>query len=446
MSNNTKKKINFPVVKCRKVTVEFSGGFISSDAGGLLLSAADKKINLLQPVAKLFPDLRDPSKVLHSAETMLKQRVYGIALGYEDLNDHDFLRKDISFQTIVGSNSELASSPTLCRFENCANREIAVAINKQMVEAFIASHKASPTELILDFDATENPIYGEQDGKYYNGFYRSNCFLPLHIFCGKALLVNYLRTSKTDGAHHAWAILSLLVKRFRQVWPNVKIIFRADCGFCRPEILTWCEKKMVGYIVGIAGNTRLLAIFEPKIKNAAKEFERTKVKQRIFGKFMYAANSWSTERQIMGKAEHTEKGANPRFIVTNLATAAPKALVDESQELYDHVYCMRGDAENRIKDLKSDLSAGRTSSHDWWPNQLRALLSSLAYVLIDYIRTNALAETELANAQMGTIRSKLFKIGAVVYKTQRTVRFVLSRYYPMQAIFTCAHFKLVDST
>jgi Transposase DDE domain group 1 len=445
MSNDTRKKFNFPVVKCRKVSVEFSGGYISSDAGGLLLSAADKKINLLQPLASLFPDLRDPLQILHTAETMLKQRVYGIALGYEDLNDHNFLRKDISFQTIVGADSELASSPTLCRFEKCANREIAVAINKQMVEVFIASFKEAPAELILDFDATENPIYGEQDGKYYNGFYRSNCFLPLHVFCGKALLVNYLRTSKTDGAHHSWAILSLLVKRFRQVWPDVKIIFRADGGFCRPEILTWCEKKSVGYIVGMAGNPRLLAIFEPQIKSAERAFEFTKVKQRIFGKFMYAAQSWSTKRQIMGKAEHTEKGANPRFIVTNLATAAPKSLVDESQELYDHMYCPRGDAENRIKDLKSDLSAGRTSSHDWWPNQLRALLSSLAYVLINYIRTNALVGTELANAQMGTIRSKLFKIGAVVYKTIRRVHFVLSRYYPMQDAFAKAYSKIVDT-
>lgn len=445
MSNDTQKMFQFPVVKCRKVTAKFSGGFISGDVGGLLLQAADNTINLLQPLAKLFPDIREQSKVLHTAETMLKQRVYAIALGYDDLNDHDMLRNDIAFQTMIDSDFAPASSPTLCRFENHANREIAVAINKHLVETFIASHKQVPTELILDFDATENPLYGNQEGKYYNGFYRSNCFLPLHVFCGKALLACYLRTAKTDGAHHSWAILSLLVKRFRQAWPNVKIIFRADSGFERPEILTWCEKKSVGYIVGIAGNPRLLTMFEPQIKRAAAAFELTKTKQRIFGKFMYAAHSWLNERQIIGKAEHTDKGANPRFIVTNLATEAPGALSDESQELYDNMYCMRGDSENRIKDLKSDLSADRTSCHCWWPNQLRALLSALAYVLIEHIRKNGLAETELANAQMGTIRLKLFKIGAIVFKTARRIHFVLSRYSPIQEIFARAFSKLVDT-
>lgn len=445
MSNDTQKTFLFPVVKGRKVTVNFGGKFITGNAGGVLLAAADKRLNLLSPMAQLFPDSRDQTKVQHTVETMFKQRVYGIALGYDDLNDHDPLRRDVAFQTIVGQDSELASSPTLCRFENDANREIAVAINKKMVETFIGSFKEAPNELMLDFDGTENPIYGEQEGKYYNGFYRSNCFIPLHVFCGKALLVSYLRTSKTGGAHHAWAILSLLVKRLRQVWPNVKIIFRADSAFCRPEILSWCERKAVGYILGMAGNPRLLAMLEPKMKMAEKAFQLTQTKQRMFTKFMYAANTWPAERQMIGKAEHTERGANPRFVVTNLMQEAPGALVDESEELYDSLYCLRGDAENRIKDLKSDLHAGRTSAHDWWPNQLRALLSALAYVLLEYIRRNALAETDLANAQMGTIRSKLFKIGAIASKTMHRVHFTLSRYDPMQDIFAHVYSKLVDT-
>lgn len=445
MSNRTLKIFKFPEVKNHKVTASFSGGFITNDAGGLLLAAADKKLNLLLPLTKLFSDFRDPLRVKHTIEEMLKQRVYGIALGYDDLNDHDPLRKEIVFQSIVGSDSNLASSPTLCRFEKTANRDIAVAINKHMVEVFIASHKEAPKELVLDFDANENPVYGEQEGKYYNGFYRSNCFLPLQVFCGKSLLVSYLRTAKKNGAHNSWAILSLLVKRFRQAWPNVKIIFRADSGFYSPKTLAWCDKNVIGYAVGMAGNLVLLAMLALKMKSAEKAFEATQTKQRLFTKFMYKAETWSTERQMIGKAEHTEKGSNPRFVVTNLMTEAPGALADESQEIYDGFYCLRGDAENCIKNLTSGVHANRTSSHDWWSNQLRGLLSALAYVLIEYIRSTALAETDLANAQMGTIRLKLFKISAIVSKTARRIHLTLSRYCPIQAIFSHAFSKLIDT-
>jgi len=435
MSKITSKKIQFPALKNHKITFDFSGDHISSDAGGLLLRESDRKLNLLAPIAKLFSDNRDSSKIIHSIETMLRQRVFGIALGYDDLNDHNTLRNDVAFQTIVSSNNELASSPTLCRFENTANREIAVGINKLMIENFIASFKEAPEELILDFDATENPIYGEQEGKYYNGFYRSNCFLPLHIYCGKQILISYLRTSKKDGAHHSWAILSLLVKRFRQVWPNVKIIFRADCGFYRHKTLSWCERNNVDYIVGAVGNPRLLTLLKPQINRVKRNFEETKIKQREFARFMYAAETWTTERYVIGKAEHNENGSNQRFVVTTLNWEAPGALSDDSQELYDSIYCARGDMENRIKDSKLDVASGRTSCHDWWPNQLRVLLSALAYILIDYIRRCCLTETELASAQMGTIRLKLFKIGAVITKTAKRTHFQLSRYFPLQIVF-----------
>lgn len=427
MSNCTTEKIQFPALKRRKIEVEFSGGAITSDGGGILLREADRKLNLLEPIAKLFLDKRDQSKIEHEILEMFRQRVYGIALGYEDLNDHDILRNDLAFQTFVGKDSELASSPTLCRLENAANRQIAVDAHKQIVEIFIASYKTPPTKLILDFDATDDIIHGDQIGRSYNGYYENYCFLPLYVFCDQKLLISYLRVSNKDGADDTWAILSLLVKRFRQEWPDVKIIFRGDSGFCRHEMLTWCEKKNVGYIVGIAGNNRLQVLLKPLLEVARKTFEETNEKQKLFAEFLYAASSWANEKRVIGKAEHTEFGSNPRFIVTNL--------YGESKELYENVYCARGNMENRIKEQQLGLFADKTSCHNWWPNQLRLLFSSLAYVLMEHIRSSTLTGTILEGAQVGTIRLKLFKIGAVIIRNTRRIRFFLSSFYPLQKLF-----------
>jgi len=435
MTNCTINQLTFPRSKKRNVYANFDGGSITSDGGVLLLREIDRSLKLTEQVAKIFKDERDPAYIEHTIETMLKQRIYGIALGYEDLNDHDAIRKDIAFQTAVNQDKNLASSPTLCRFENTANRAVAVAIHKIMIDQFIASFNEVPTELVLDFDSTDDIVHGDQVGKYYHGYYRNYCFLPLYVFCGKQLLVSYLRTSNKDAALHSRAILFLLVKRFRQVWPNVKIIFRGDSGFCRHEMFEWADKNNVFYITGIAQNPNLKKALAPLMTEAAVTFEQTKQKQRLFTDFQYGAKTWKRKRRIIGKAEHTSEGANPRFIVTNLEGS--------SQDLYDNKYCARGNMENRIKDQQLYLFSDRTSCSNWWPNQLRLLFSSLAYILLERLRECALQATEFAQASIETIRLKIFKIGAVITRNTRTIRFMLSSSYPYQALFKLIYEQLM---
>jgi len=358
---------------------------------------------------------------------MLRQRIYGLALGYEDLNDHNHLRKDLGFQTAVDRDKELASSPTVCRWENRADRQAARRISELLVDKFIASFKEVPKELILDFDATDDAVHGQQEGRFFHGYYDHYCFLPLYVFCESQLLVSYLRPSNIDGAKHAWAILSLLVKRLRRQWPETKLIMRADSGFCRWRMLRWCERHDVGYIIGIARNSRLNALAQVLMSQAQETYERTGQKQRLFGWVDYAALTWVRPRRVIAKAEHGPLGSNPRYVITNLH--------GDPKELYDKVYCARGDMENRIKEQQLDLFADRTSCSKWWPNQFRLLLSSLAYVLIEAIRRLALPDTELAHAQCGTIRLKLLKIGAVVLRNTRRIRFHLSSACPYQEVF-----------
>jgi len=427
MPQSVTKVYQFSQIKKQKILASFNGGSVTSDAGGLFLREADRKINLLKPIAKLFPDKRDKSKVQHSVLGMLRQRVFAVAMGYEDLNDQKTLRKDLAMQTIVGSEKDLASSPTLSRFENSANSSIAWTIHKKMIESFISSYESTPKELILDFDATDDLIHGNQEGRFYHGYYGNYCFLPLYVFCGKQMLVSYLRRSNRDGARHAWAILSLLVKELKKKWPNVKIIFRGDSGYCRHAMLTWCENHSVFYITGLARNKLTEKILAPYMEQAKKTFEETKIKQRVFTEFSYAAKSWANEKKIIGKAEYGEQGANPRFIVTNLD--------GDPEHLYEKVYCARGDMENRIKEVQLGLFADRTSCHEWWANQLRMLLSALAYILVEYIRRTALLGTCLENAQVNTIRLRLFKVGATVVKTKQRIRFLLSSHFPLQDLF-----------
>jgi hypothetical protein len=417
----------FPGLKSRKVEVSFSGGAVTSEGGSLLLRGIDKKLGLLRNLSRALPDTREGGKVSHELISLLRQRVYGIALGYEDLNDHDSLRRDLGFQTAVNRDSELASSATLCRLENRMDREVAVLTHQVMVETFLDSFRQAPKELILDFDATDDRVHGKQEGRFFHGYYNEYCFLPLYVFCGEQLLVSYLRPSNIDSAKHAWGILSLLVKAIRARFPRVKIIMRADSGFCRWRMFRWCERHNVHYCVGIAKNSRLLEAARSTTEAAEEEFNSTQEKQRLFSEVRYAAESWDKKRRVIVKSEHSELGANPRFVVTNLE--------DSAGSVYDNIYCARGEMENRIKEQQLGLFADRTSCHKWWSNQFRLLLSSLAYILIEGIRRLTLKNTELAKAQASTIRLKLLKIGAVVTRNTRRIRFALASGYPYQDIF-----------
>ena len=428
MTNCNQSEFKFPRCKGRKVEASFTGGHVSSDAGVVLLRQADRKIGLTSSVAGALTESRRKKSCRHSLVSLLRQRVYGLCIGYEDLNDHHTLRNDVALQTAVQQDKDLASASTLCRWENRSDREAAWAVHRVLIEQFISSFKRAPKEVVLDFDATDTAVHGEQEGRFFHGYYDHYCFLPLYVFCGDRLLAAYLRPSKIDGAKHAWAVLALLVKRLRRAWPQVKIIFRGDSGFCRHQMLRWCEGHHVGYIVGVAKNKRLKALSEKQIREAEERFAETKQKQRVFDEIQYAANTWDRRRRVIVKAEHTGKGSNPRYVVTNLQ--------GEPKKLYDKLYCARGDMENRIKEQQLDLFSGRTSCHEWWANQFRLLLSSLAYTLMEAIRRLALKGTELSKAQCSTIRLKLLKIGAVIVRNTRRVRFMFSSAYPYQKLFS----------
>ena len=431
------KMLEFPRVKKRRVFVGFNGGEVTSDAGFLLLKQADLQLRLISQVGNTFSDKRQKSKIKHEVVNMLRQRVYAMACGYEDLNDHSNLRKDTVLQTSVNENKSLASPSTLCRLEKTAKRKIALYINKILLETFIKSQKTAPKELILDFDPTDNIVHGKQEKAAYHGYYGSYCFLPLYVFCGTHLLVAYLRPSNQDPVKHSWAILSLIVKRLRQKWPNVKIIFRADSAFARPQIFNWCEKNNVYYITGIGKNSRLKEITKPFSEKTEELFDATKSNQCIFTEFCYAAKTWTKERKIICKSEQNEHSSNLRLIVTNLE--------GKPESLYRDVYCARGNMENRIKEQQLYLFADRTSSSFWWQNQLRMLISSLAYVLVNHIRINALKDTALEKAQVHKIRLCLFKIGAVVVKNSYKILILFSSYYPFKNLFEFVYQKLVPS-
>lgn len=427
MTNCTTAKVEFPALKRRKIEAQFSGGAITSDGGVVLLRAVDQQLGLTERIAEQIQDPRDPDRVQHQVVDLLRQRVYGLACGYEDLNDHDTLRNDIAFQTAVEKDRVLGSRSTLCRFEQQADRDLMWQVHEELLTQFIASYETPPKSLILDFDATDDPVHGEQDGRFFHGYYRHYCFLPLYVFCGHHCLVSYLRPSNIDGAKHSWAILALLVKRLRQAWPDVAITFRGDSGFCRHKILNWCERNGVHFIVGLAKNKRLKRLSQPWIEQARTQYETEQTKQRVFTELHYKAGTWKRRRRVILKAEHMSQGSNPRYVVTNLD--------GDAQRLYETVYCARGEMENRIKEQQLDLFADRTSCSLWWPNQFRLLLSTLAYTLIHAIRRIALPHTELAQATCATIRLKLFKIGAVVIRNTRRIRLLLSSQYPFQSLF-----------
>lgn len=422
--------IEFGRVGRRVVEGRFDGGSMTSDGGVMLLGATDKKLGLIEAAARCIADPRSPLLITHQVRDMLRQRVYGLALGWEDLNDHTALRQDVAMQTAVGVEREVASAPTLCRLEKWADRASAWRLHQVLVEQFMASFKDAPEELVLDFDATDNPLFGQQEGRFFHGYYDSYCYLPLYVFCGQQLLCAYLRPSRIDGAQHAAAILKLLVQRLRQRWPQVRIIFRGDSGFCRQRILNYCERANVHYIIGLARNPRLQQITE-FLELAMKEvFERTALKQREIGEFVYAANTWRCQRRVITRLEYGQQGNNPRYVVTNL-TGQPQAL-------YDELYCQRGEAENRIKEAQVGLFATRTSCHHFQSNQLRMLLAALGYVLIERLRALALQGTELACAQVDTLRIKLLKLGAVITRNTRRIRLYMASNWPSKHIFAHA--------
>lgn len=427
MPNCTALTDLFPGISRRQIEVSFNGGDITGDAGLLLLRQVDRKLGLLERIAPMLPDTRDPERIEHSVLELLRQRVYEIVQGNEDLNDHQRRRVDLALQTALSRTEAAASAPTLCRFEQRATAELTWKVQAEFVQQFIASYPVPPEELILDFDASDVPLHGNQEERFFHGYYDNYCYLPLYVFCGDQLLVSYLRPSKLDAAKHAGAILKWLVQQLRAAWPGVRIIFRGDSGFCRRRILHWCERNDVDYVVGLAKNARLKAMAAIWMNQAESGFNEFGTKQRIFGHFEYAARTWNHPRRVIAKAEHTALGSNPRFILTTLA--------GDPQDLYDSVYCARGEMENRIKECQLGLFATRLSSHRFVVNQFRLLLASMAYILLERLRTLGLAGTELACAQAQTLRAKLLKVGAVIIRNTRRIRFFLSNSFVHREAF-----------
>jgi len=432
MTDCNTQPLLFSNLKNKKIQADFNGGSLTSDAGALLVREVDKHLGLIDAINRCIPDPRNEFFIVHQQRTMLAQRILGIAMGYEDLNDHQSLRDDpllqiVTERGVTKDGLPLASPPTLCRLENRVDRKALADIAKVFVETFIASFTKPPEQLILDFDATDDIVHGNQDKKFFHGYYDNYCFLPLYVFCESQLLVAYLRPADIDASMHSRAILKLLAKRFRQQWPNVRIIIRCDSGFCRWRLMRWCDKNNVGYIIGLARNPVLERLSQQWTEQSEQQFELTSDKQRIFGEFKYAAQTWDQDRRVIVKAEYLRQGANTRFVVTNLE--------GEPQELYDELYCKRGDAENRIKEQQLGLFADRTSCHDFVANQFRVLLSAAAYILMDTLRREGLADTELANAQVDTIRLKLLKIGARVLCSVRRIVFHFAEGFPFKALF-----------
>jgi hypothetical protein len=431
MTQRNTEALSFSSLGSRRLEADFSGGSLTCDAGALLLREADKRLGLLDALDQAIPDPRNAQFITHSQRSLLAQRVLGIALGYEDLNDHATLRHDPFWQALAERAPDperpLASAPTLCRLENRVQRRALFDVSRVLVEQFIASFKEPPACLVLDFDATDDPVHGHQEGRFFHGYYDGYCFLPLYVFCGDQLLVAYLRTADADAARHSRAVLKLLVTRLRQAWPDVRLIIRADSGFCRWRLMRWCDSNGIGYVLGLARNAVLQRLACPWAHAAATCFEMTGEPQRLFGEMAYRAGSWDRSRRVIVKAEHNAQGDNPRFVVSNLPGNA--------RGLYEVLYCERGEMENRIKEQQLMLFADRTSCHDFLANQFRLLLSAAAYVLVEAVRRLGLVGTQMQRAQVGTIRLRLLKIAAVVVVSVRRVYLRLASGFPLQELF-----------
>ncbi len=441
----------------RDVVADFGGGAITSDAGALLLGATDKAIKLIDRFAACFTDGRMTGRVVHDVRTLLGQRVFGIALGYEDLNDHDELRRDPVLGPVLGrlearrsDCAPLAGKSTLNRLEHTPidgdrYRKIAhdpEAIEELFVELFLDAYAKAPARITLDLDATDDPIHGRQEGRFFHGYYDCYCYLPLYVFCGEHLLAAKLRRSNIDASAGALEEIARIVARIRQRWPKVRILLRGDSGFAREALMAWCEANKVDYLFGLARNSRLVDEIHIDLAWAEDEAARSGKPARRFADFRWTTlDSWSKRRRVVAKAEwmphRGETGANPRFVVTSLST---KAL--DARTLYERVYCARGDMENRIKECQLDLFADRTSAATMKANQLRLWFASLAYVLLAALRRIALAHTRLERATCGSLRLKLLKIGAQVTVTVRRIRVGMASACPYAEEFALAHARL----
>lgn len=430
MPKCTADRMEFGRFGRRVVEANFAGGAISSDGGILLLREVDRRIGLSRAVADALHDDRDSMRITHTLRDLLAQRLYGLCCGYEDVNDHDRLRHDPLVQTAVGRDRELASSPTFSRLETGATRADCVALNRVLIEQFIAGHATAPAELVLDIDASDVPLHGDQEGAQFHGYYDHYCYLPLYVFCGQAMLACLLRPSRIDGAKHAAAVIKLIVDRLREKWPAVRLIVRGDSGFCRQRLIRWCERKGVGYVIGVARNARLHQAVEGWERWLAERHAVSGSKERIIREFRYQAASWAGERRLITRLEFGAQGANPRFIVTNLDL--PAGL------LYDGLYCQRGEAENRIKEAQLDLFGTRASCRKFLANWLRLMLAALAYTLMQRLRVMALQHTELARASAATIRVRLLKIGASILRNSRRVRIFLASHHPLRDTYLIA--------
>ena len=442
----------------REVTAVFDGGHMTSDGGGLLLREVEQRFQIVRSFVGGFTDHRDPQRAEFSVEELLLQRVMGLALGYEDLNDHEQLRHDPLLALLVGRpditgqdrrdqqdrGKPLAGKSTLNRLEltpagagsHSRYKKIVASVGglqDRLVDVFVRlrAKQDVPQELVLDLDATDDPLHGEQLGRFFHGYYKQYCYLPLYIFCGPWPLAAVLRPSNIDACAGTVEELQRIVPRLRAAWPGVRIVIRADSGFCRERIMHWCERHQVDYVLGLAKNRRLGRILGQELQQAKTQFEQTGQAARVFKDFQYQTRkSWSQKRRVIGKAEHLAKGANPRFVVTSL----PAERVD-AKTLYEQRYCGRGEMENRIKEQQLYLFADRTSTHGMRSNQLRLLFSTIGYLLHLALREFGLKGTELARAQAGTIRAKLLKIGGVIRVSVRRVWVSLSESYPYQELF-----------
>jgi hypothetical protein len=452
----TQRTFGFQQAGQREIVAKFDGGRVTSDAGGILLREVEDRFRFVERFATCFTDHRDPESIEHPVVDLLKQRLFALCLGYEDLNDHDWLRHDALLAALVGKadpegndrqnardrGKALAGKSTLNRLELTpvgADRKHRYkkitadlhAIHQFFVNAFVAQHETPPRRIVLDLDATDDPVHGHQLGRFFHGYYDCYCFLPLYIFCGDHPLLALLRPSNIDVPTGALKHLARIVAQVRAVWPDVQIVIRGDSGFCREGLMRWCESHGVDYLFGLAKNRRLLKILGKELHEAKLLFQQTGKAARVFQDFPYRTRkSWSRDRRVIGKAEHLEKGSNPRFMVTSLSAEKFAA-----QELYEREYCGRGDMENRIKEQQLCLFADRTSCQTLRANQLRLAFSTMAYVLLRALREFGLKGTPLETAQADTIRLKLLKIGAVVRVTVRRVWIALSEAYPWRELF-----------
>jgi len=443
MTECTQESFAFTAHFSRRVEARFTAGRVSSDGGSLLLREAEGKINLLGRLADCFRDGRDAEKVEHKLGEMLSQRIYGLALGYEDLNDHEQLRSDPLLALLSGKrklDEPLAGKSTLNRLELVGRTSryhkigySAEAIDSLLVNLYIESHAAPPDRIVLDLDATDIPLYGHQPERFFHGYYDSYCYLPLYIFAGDQLLCARLRPANQDAAAGAKEEVRGIVTELRKRWDGVKIVLRADSGFCREELMAWCELNGVDYVFGLARNKRLRRIIGAQMHQAQVLHQTTGKAARVFAEFEYQTKkSWSCARRVVAKAEFLDKGENPRFVVTSLTAEEWTA-----QDLYEKFYCARGEMENRIKEQMC-LFADRLSTDEMRGNQLRLYFSALAYTLVEALRRLGLKATDWAQAQVDTIRRKLFKIGAIVRISARRVVLEMSSAYPWKHVYAAA--------